>query len=252
MTRFEFTNKLKAAAPHILTAMSVAGVIWVAIQSAVDTPKATKRIEKKREESDHDFKWYEKALAAAPSYIPTAVAVTLTSASMIASDKISSNQKAQYALLAAGAYKAVETIKKNWEDLDYQETHEKIGPVSDGEDLFWEEHYGYFAATKEQYYNAILILNEHLQEHGGATLEEFFVAVGLDPHDDRVKACHSVGWECQYLYDSTERSFISATIGEGSPLEPDRTGMRCYEIAWEVDPIIDPWNYDSFAKVRLA
>ncbi len=249
MTKFEFSNRFKSALPHILTATAVGGVLWVAIQSAFDTPKAVKRIENREKAEGRDLKWYEKVKVAAPSYIPTAVAVTVTSAAMIASDKISDTQKARYAVLAAGAYKALDTVKKNFEDAP---DVRKKTCLSDDQDLFWEEHYGYFAATKEQYYNAILILNEHLQEHGGATLEEFFVAVGLDPNDPGVKACHNVGWECQYLYDNTERSFISATIGEGSPLEPEGTGERCYEISWEIGPIFDPWDYDSFAEVRLA
>lgn len=268
LNKFKLINGLKTASPIILSVAAVGGVIWTAIQSSLDRDRYSERkikaMEAKLKDGQTDIKLTKKeeAKLIAQTYLPTAAAVVTTSSCIIASTVISKKQTVAMATIAAAGMKAYDTIYDvcyNTEvDKDGNVVHKASEPydvtLEDGQELFWEPHYGYFVAARADVLQGILELNKCLDANSGATINDFLrIALRGDKNIDKdtFDALGNVGWSADYLWDEGETNKIFADIPEpGAPLEPEDDGphiLRCYDIEWEVPPMINPWEYDPFA-----
>ena len=83
---------IQKASPLLLTIIGVAGVVGTAVLTAKCTPKAMKAIEEKQKTNTEPLKPLEKAVAAAPAYLPAIGVGSLTIFAIISSNHLSCKQ----------------------------------------------------------------------------------------------------------------------------------------------------------------
>jgi hypothetical protein len=259
MNNFEFLSKLKQFSPRILSGAAIVGVAATAIQSAKDTPKALKRLEKAKAEG-RELKFVDKAIIMAPAYIPT-ICVGLGTIGCIAGGIILSEKyKGALAAVAATSIAAAEKLKADFKEELPEETYQKVvnkGPGENdiirggGDTLFYEETLGYFTCDAKVFLSALLSINKRLQENSGVMLEDFIKELGFSKDfDPEIYAAASrLGWDQQQVYDGAGIAYIEdcnpEKLSEEYDPEDAEPQLKCHAIEWNVRPIVDPWNYDD-------
>ena len=223
----EIFRSLKKAAPTILTCVSAAGVVAVAVFSAKAATKAQTIIEAEEEKCEkvngRELKTSEIVKIAAPCYIPTILLCTVTIAALIGSDIL--NKKQQAALVAA--YTALSRTYK-----DYREKAKDLyGDEADSviEDAVMEDRHSdkitfyeefrdeFFERTIEEVLQAEYHLNRNFALRGYACLNEFYEFLGLPKTDVGDILGWAMDWgECFYGYSWVDFENVDKERKDGS------------------------------------
>lgn len=263
-------EKIKKALPVVLSVTSVIGVGVTAVVSAKCAIKATRKLDKAEEEKGEPLTKKEKFKLAAPVYIPAVISGVLTSGAVTGAAIINEKQKASLAMTAALMTSRYNELKAKLKRLSPEEQAKlmektlneglETGAIqrdagqktSPEQELWHEDHFGYFFATKDEVYNAFLEMQRVLSTHGYVTLDVFADNIaelsGLFVNEafrgkigDTVK---KIGWSDEWLYESSDAVYIPVHV-EKYPLEPSAGEYAnvCHDIQWIIDPIYEPWEY---------
>ena len=202
----------------ILTCIGSIGVIVTSVMAIKATPKATVLLEDARDEKGNDLTKFEKVMVAGPAYIPTMIVGASTIACVFGANIL--NQRQQAALMSA--YALLDSTYKKYQskvvDLYSEEADSRVkkeiakdkylgdDKLVDNDALFYDEFSGrYFESTNVKVLKAEYETNKKILDHGGACLNDFYRALGLEP----TKYGDRLGWSVNDLsLDFRHEKFI--------------------------------------------
>ena len=208
----------KKNGPTILTCIGSVGVVVTSVMAIKATPKAIALLEDARDEKGDDLTKFEKVMVAGPAYIPTIIVGTSTIACVFGANIL--NQRQQAALMSA--YALLDSTYKEYQskvvDLYSEEADSRVkkeiakdkylgdDKLVDNDALFYDEFSGrYFESTNAKVLKAEYETNKKISDHGGACLNDFYRALGLEP----TKYGDRLGWSVNDLsLDFRHEKFI--------------------------------------------
>lgn len=208
----------KKNGPTILTCIGSIGVVVTSVMAIKATPKAIVLLEDARDEKGDNLTKFEKVMVAGPAYIPTIIVGTSTIACVFGANIL--NQRQQAALMSA--YALLDSTYKEYQskvvDLYSEEADSRIkkeiakdkylgdDKLVDNDALFYDEFSGrYFESTNAKVLKAEYETNKKISDHGGACLNDFYRALGLEP----TKYGDRLGWSVNdLLLDFRHEKFI--------------------------------------------
>lgn len=133
-------------------------------------------------------------------------------------------------------------ITKSIAKTDYKKDEKKL-PTNDenGERLYWEEHIGFFKATPENIYKALLLLNEHIicNTQNFYSFKVFLKEAKAKLVDSEVdNISYEYGWSCEYIdevYEGERGPFLHIKI---EPFVDEDGVVKYYTIMFDKDPIV--------------
>lgn len=209
---------VKKNGPTILTCIGSIGVVVTSVMAIKATPKAIVLLEDARAEKGDDLTKFEKVMVAGPTYIPTIIVGASTIACVFGANIL--NQRQQAALMSA--YALLDSTYKEYQskvvDLYSEEADSRVkkeiakdkylgdDKLIDNDALFYDEFSGrYFESTNAKVLKAEYKTNKKISDHGGACLNDFYCALGLEP----TKYGDRLGWSVNDLsLDFRHEKFI--------------------------------------------
>lgn len=208
---------LKKHSPTILSSIAAVGVVTSTVTAIKATPKAIALLKTAEDEKQSELTKIEIVRAAAPAYIPTAIACVSTIICIFGANVLNKKQQASlistYALLddTFKKYrKAAINIYGNDADTNIKAEMAKMAYVScdgysiynpdmdfDSEQLLFYDFFAqrYFNTTLAAVINAQYHLNRNLMLRGYVTLNEFYDFLGIE----QIKDGDDLGWNMDYL-----------------------------------------------------
>ena len=208
----------KKNGPTILTCIGSIGVVVTSVMAIKATPKVIVLLEDARDEKGDNLTKFEKVMVAGPAYIPTIIVGTSTIACVFGANIL--NQRQQAALMSA--YALLDSTYKEYQskvvDLYSEEADSRVkkeiakdkylgdDKLVDNDALFYDEFSGrYFESTNAKVLKAEYETNKKISDHGGACLNDFYRALGLEP----TKYGDRLGWSVNDLsLDFRHEKFI--------------------------------------------
>ena len=208
----------KKNGPTILTCIGSVGVVITSVMAIKATPKAIVLLENARDEKGDNLTKFEKVMVAGPAYIPTIIVGASTIACVFGANIL--NQRQQAALTSA--YALLDSTYKKYQskvvDLYSEEADSRVkkeiakdkylgdDKLVDNDALFYDEFSGrYFESTNAKVLKAEYETNKKISDHGGACLNDFYRALGLEP----TKYGDRLGWPVNDLsLDFRHEKFI--------------------------------------------
>ena len=208
----------KKNGPTILTCIGSIGVVVTSVMAIKATPKVIVLLEDARDEKGDNLTKFEKVMVAGPAYIPTIIVGTSTIACVFGANIL--NQRQQAALMSA--YALLDSTYKEYQskvvDLYSEEADSRVkkeiakdkylgdDKLVDNDALFYDEFSGrYFESTNAKVLKAEYETNKKISDHGGACLNDFYRALGLEP----TKYGDRLGWPVNDLsLDFRHEKFI--------------------------------------------
>ena len=239
----------KENSASILTGMGAVGVVSTAIMAAKATPKALDILKEKeaykQEEYEEPLTRFEKVLAMAPAYIPTALMGTATIACILGANHI--NKVKQAELISAYLYlertynsyrEKVKEVLGEQGDARVQHEIEKEQEMSDKygdptiKRLFYDEFSNrYFEMSIFELLKATYDINRMYGFLGEMSLNNVYEFFKLPPTD----LGNIVGWNAAKDWECYNASWIDI---EWEPIEtPD--GLEAFAIKFPIDPSRD-------------
>lgn len=188
---------VKRNASTILTCVGGVGVVATSVMAVKATPKAMRMLDIAKEEKGEELTKFEVVKVAGPVYIPSVVTGAATLACIFGANVL--NKRQQAALMSAYALldNSYKDYKKKVEELYGEEgvTHirEELAKdkyadddiqLEDENELFYDEFSGrYFQSTKYKVQRAITELNRCIHMGEGVTLNDFYIAMDVEPVD---------------------------------------------------------------------
>ena len=209
---------VKKNGPTILTCIGSIGVVVTSVMAIKATPKAIVLLEDARAEKGDDLTKFEKVMVAGPTYIPTIIVGASTIACVFGANIL--NQRQQAALMSA--YALLDSTYKEYQSkvvyLYSEEADSRVkkeiakdkylgdDKLIDNDALFYDEFSGrYFESTNAKVLKAEYKTNKKISDHGGACLNDFYCALGLEP----TKYGDRLGWSVNDLsLDFRHEKFI--------------------------------------------
>jgi hypothetical protein len=195
----------------ILTCVGSAGVVATSVMAVKATPKAMMLLDDARKEKGDDLTKFEKVMVAGPAYIPAVVVGVSTIACIFGANIL--NQRQQAALMSAYALldSSYKEYKSKVVDLYGEEADSRVReeiakdkytgddkPTDNDNVLFYDEFSGrYFESTTTKVLKAEYEINKKISGWGGAYLNDFYHALGLDP----TEYGDHLGWSASGLYE---------------------------------------------------
>lgn len=177
---------------YVFAAVASGGVILTTILAVKETPKAIRLLEERQKEEDELSK-LEKVKTVIPTYIP-AIASGLATVTLIFASVLSKS-KAGVPVIEACAYldQAYQKCKKLVKEQKAEEaSYSPDKHKSFAEALFYDFHSDrYFWRTMEEVIDAEYHLNRNFVLQGYATLNDFYLFLGLDP----IESGDEIGWD---------------------------------------------------------
>lgn len=210
---------LKHASPTILTCAAVAGVIGTAAMAIKGTVKARELVQEASEKKGEELTKLDAAKAAAPAYIPMAVAAVSTVSCIVGANILNKRQQkallGTYALLGQTYRRYREAVSRVYgEDADKNIQAEMAKDVYISADgviydpaqdknsdklLFFDSNsQRYFEATIPAVLNAIYHLNRNLAIRGNVSLNEFYDFLGIN----KIPGGDEIGWNWEELMEN--------------------------------------------------
>ena len=246
--------KAQRGASLAFSLLGVAGVVGTFISVSKEAPKAKANFEalpkdcKKSDKIKTFIKSYKFSLLISTAAIASEIG------SKILSNKVETSLIATATMLDAGYRKYRNTIKKTLGiDADksvlkqvMKDDYKKpTTEAKEDELLYWEEHIGYFYATKANILKAYAVMNEDISgantyyvtgrdNPGWITIKEFLNLCEGRPlsrnlNDNKL----NFGWQVNYLSEFWEYWWIHMDISE-----PDENGAHM--IYWFEEPVWNP------------
>lgn len=211
---------LKKNASTILTYAGGIGVIATSIMAAKAAPKALNILKEAEEEKGEKLTKFETVLTGAPIYIPTALMGIATIACIFGANIL--NKRTQAALISGYALldssykdyrnKVAEMYGKNadrdvknkivkdrYQDADIEDTDD------DGKMLFYDTFsQRYYRVTSETMVRAEHDINKILNEHGAASLNEYYDLLGIPTVDYG----EHIGWSSAQMHEMCRNSWL--------------------------------------------
>lgn len=202
---------VKKNSSTILTVLGAAGVVGTAVMAVKATPKAMELIELAEEEKGDELTKWEKVQVAGPTYIPSILLGTVTITSIFGANLLS--RRTQASLMSA--YALLDQTHKEYKNKVkelYGEDGDKIIRAAVAKDHYEEEDLDtddelplfydefskrYFNASNETILRAEYEINKMLATAGGASLNDYYELVGLDPVDYG----EFLGWSAAQMYE---------------------------------------------------
>lgn len=241
---------LKRNSATILTVVGGVGVVVTAILAAKETPKALKSLENAEKEKGEKLTKIEIVKAAAPAYIPAAVAGVSTIACIFGANIL--NKRQQAALMSA--YALLDASYKEYKDkvaeLYGEEANENvISEIAkdkydceefidedDGKELFFDQFSGrYFRATLYEVQQAEYRLNRTLIMQDYAYLNDFYEWLPLELEDYGFE----YGWTRGHNFTNYWQEWVDFTHKK---VKMD-DGMECTIIIMQGEPILGFEDY---------
>lgn len=211
---------IKKNASTILTCAGGLGVIATATMAAKATPKVLDTLKEAETEKGEKLTKFETVLTGAPVYIPTALIGLATITCIFGANIL--NKRTQAALISGYALldssykdyrnKVTEMYGKN-ADQDvknevakdkYQDTDVE-GTDDDGKTLFYDTFsQRYYRVTSEAMVRAEHDINKILNEHGAASLNEYYDFLGIPAVDYG----EHIGWSSAQMYEMYWNSWL--------------------------------------------
>lgn len=229
----------------ILTCVGAAGVVATSVMAVKATPKAIALLEQAEEEKGEELTKLEKVNVAGPVYIPAVLMGTATIACVFGANVLNKRQQAAlmsaYALLD-NSYKEYKNkveelygedandnvtaaiVKDKYEDVDISVEEDKLLFY----DLFSER---YFESTMEKVLKAEMFVNQKISRWGGASLNDFYEELGIDPVDYG----EFLGWSGGGLAEM----YWDAWLDFDHKVVPLEDGMECRTIEFGYEPMYD-------------
>lgn len=251
----------KNVLPIALSILGIGGVIATAILVAKETPKFNKDLEELKK--DDKTRKIDIVKTAAEDYAPALIVGVATIASVASSTILSKKNEislSSAAIIAdTGWRKYKDKIKKVLGIETHKDILDKLSlddfakvKEKDRDDLYWEEHVGFFKADPEKLAYAYSDINRRLHDEefttgsypGVAQLCKFFTEAGVDFLVPSINAEDiRFGWDIDYLYENYGYIWVNMNIEEST----DDQGNKYKKIIFIEDPIyLD--EYESYYK----
>lgn len=238
-------NKIKRMLPTVMTGVSIVGIIFTAVVTAKQTPKAIELLENAKKEKGEPLTVMEKVRTAAPAYIPAVIIGALTIACIIETNLLNERQKAAYISAYTALSKSYSRYKEKVTELygdnaDYIIEDELIKEKANADSLyssdekltFYEEFYGdFFELSKEEVLRAEYELNKNFILRGYTTLNEFYEFLGLP----KTEMGDKLGWSADSGWAFYGYSWIDFEHKKHSLDD----GMQYYTISFPFPPTLD-------------
>ena len=233
---------LKRNSSTILTCIGAAGVIATTVTAVKATPKAMTLLEKAKKEKGSELTKLEVVKIAGPAYIPSALLGASTLACIFGANML--NKRGQASLMSA--YALLDSSYKDYknkveelygedansrveEELAKDKYNESDHELSDNKQLFYDDYSGrYFESTMEDVLRAELEINKLLCVCGGAYLNEFYDALGLET----VNYGDYMGWSTFMMLETCWDAWLAF---EHTKVTMD-DGLECYIITMGYEP----------------
>ena len=255
--------KIKTQRMAILgfTMLNIAGVVGTFVMVSKEAPKAKEELQKlpkdaKKSEKVKTFvKNYKKSLIFAGATIASSVGARLmsakTEASLMATACMldASLRKYNNKVKEALGIEADKSVIKEMMKDEYDKSKDNSKKAN--EELYYEQHIGYFYARPEDIHKALLLMCEDLSGNtnwyftgrtsdGVCTIGEFLSMCNGRPLSHNLNETQlGFGWSFDYLLEFYEMSWVHIDI-----LEPDENGARM--IYWFEDPVWNPAEWRSY------
>lgn len=230
----------------ILTCIGGAGVVATTIMAVKATPKAMDLLEKAKNEKGEELTKLEVVKTAGPVYIPTIVTGAATIACIFGANILNKRQQATlmsaYALLDT-KYKdhkkkvtelyGEDANSRITEEIakDKRETSDIPGKIA--KQLFYDEFSGrYFESTMEDVIKAQYAINRTLSVHGGASLNEWYEELDIEPTDYG----QYLGWSYGMLMDCQWTPWLEF---DHKQVMLDDESLECTIIVMSMEPMCD-------------
>lgn len=238
-------NKIKRMLPTVMTGVSIVGIIFTAVVTAKQTPKALKLLDDAEKEKGEVLSKWEKVKTAAPAYVPAVIVGALTIACIIETNLLNERQKAAYISAYTALSKSYSRYKEKVTELygdnaDYIIEDELIKEKANADNIyssddkltFYEDFYGdFFELSKEEVLRAEYELNRNFILRGYTTLNEFYEFLGLP----KTEMGDKLGWSADSGWAFYGYSWIDFEHKKHSL--DDR--MQYYTISFPFPPTLD-------------
>lgn len=236
-------NWTKINAPSILTGVSIAGLVTTTIMAVHATPKAYYILEDLRSEYCGDPPVKTIIKSCWKCYTPAFIMGVITAACMVSANTISTKRNAALAGLYSLSEEALKTYQEKVKEEVGEEKEKKIQEkyreekirktelknlerTAYGDDLCFESITGrYFTSDMQHIRRVVNDMNQKILIDGEVTLNEFFMALGLDG----TVIGNEMGWN---LDDRLEIDYGSCLYSDGTP---------CLYLDYKRPPIILPY-----------
>lgn len=236
---------------NVMTVAAAAGATATVVLGSKAAITATNQVRDWQFENDIyelEFKehWWDLVKVTWKTYLPTAVALTGTIASIIAIRNIGASNAAMYANMASAANatfeayskKVVEKIGEEQErevrqEVAKDQVAENPPPstlvVSGDEVIFMDSYSGrYFKDTVENIRSYVNEINKQVLDDMFASLDDLYELYGLEPTADS----HAIGWNADRLLE------VDFVLAEAPGMKP------CFRLDYQPSPVM---GYDRFA-----
>jgi hypothetical protein len=233
-------------ASTILTVAGSVGVAATSVMAVKATPKALALIEQAKEEKGEDLTKLEVVKTAGPVYIPAVIMGASTIACIFGANIMNKRQQAALASAYALLDSSYKDYKKKVEELYGEDANGRIREeiakdkyeesdisVEDGEKSLFYDNFSerYFEAKMEDVIRAEYLINRKISLWGGASLNEFYEAINIEPVDYG----EFLGWSAGGLMEETWGDWLDF---EHEKVVMD-DGLECHIITMSSEPMYD-------------
>lgn len=253
----------KSVLPIVLSILGIGGVAATAILVAKETPKFNKDIENLKKEEK--TKKLDIVKVAVKDYAPALIVGTATIASVASSTILSKKNEislSSVALLADSGWRkykdkvkqifGLDSHKDILEAISLDDANNSKINFNDIENLYWEEHVGFFKANPEKLAYAYSNINRRLHDEeftlgsyaGVSPMSKFFEDSGAEFISENINLKDiGFGWDIDHLYDMYGYVWVNLELEEVK----DEQNCKYTKLLFLEDPIFLD-EYTSFYK----
>lgn len=249
---------LKRNSSTILTCVGAVGVIGTAVMAVKATPKALSLLEQAKEKKGDNLTKIETIQTAGIVYIPSAIIGLSTICCIFGANVLNRKQQASLAsayALVDNAYKEYrnkvkelfgedadtkireEIIKEKIKD-DWHAYTPGLNSLDSSDDicLFYDEvGERYFESRPSDVFNAEYHLNRNFTLRGCASLNEFYMFLGLE----ETKAGETLGWSADDFLESGLGPWIDFDHQTTNIEDGSKDGLKCIIIYPTIKPSVE-------------
>lgn len=256
----KLSRNLKSNSPVLLCIVAAVGVAATGITTALGTVKAIDILDAKRKEQSDELTKGQIAAAVWPCYIPSALIAAGTVICIFGANYISKQQYnsllAAYTLLDQSArefkQKFIDIYGLDKEhELENEIAKDNLPAVTKESELpLWydPETRRYFNTSVDDFKKALYTINHDLTINGFVSLDEFFMAMGIEPSE----AANHLGWDIDWLMGVYEMPWIDIHYETAKTDDGLEVNVIYYDIEPEYPEASDYIDYYDNAVAKNA